>query len=228
MAIATSMSARCTVAASARRRVRSMSNIVDGRVAGRSRRQPHHRPAADLDLGVLERTTAAAIATALGRRRNLVAPTLHDAPVEDHFDAALLPEHHAQRLVQLSPPLRHDEEKSLHGPTPARDAAGPTGARARRPPKPAARSGRRTGGRRSAARSAAPPSGTPPAPRRPASPRGGATPPQKLSPHASRGDGQPGLPSSTRLPSSRNARAAFAHAARTSGSTASTKPRSSV
>src|SRR5207245_10916753 len=115
-----------------------------------------------------ERTSAAAVAAALGRRRSIGAPTLHDAPAEDHCDAALLPEHHAQRLVQLSPPLRHDEEKSLHGPTHARDAAGPTGARARRPPKPAARSGRRTGGRRSAARSAAPPSSTRTAPRRPA------------------------------------------------------------
>src|SRR5207302_7833832 len=108
--------------------------------------------AADLDLGVLEMTTAAAIATSLGRRRSFVTPTLHHAPCADHFDAALLPEHHAQRLVQLSPPLRHDEEESLHCPTPARDAAGPTGARARRPRKPAGRSCRRTGGRRSAAR----------------------------------------------------------------------------
>src|SRR5882762_6011440 len=61
-------------------------------------------------------TTAATIPASLGRRRSLMAPPLHDAPVEDHLDAALPPEHHAQRLVELAPPLRHDEEESLHWP----------------------------------------------------------------------------------------------------------------
>ena len=53
-------------------------------------------------------------------------------------------------------------------------------------------------------------------------------PPQKSSYHASRGDGHAGFTSSTRQPSSRNARAARAQIAATSGSTQSAKPRSSV
>ena len=78
--------------------------------------QSHDRPASDLDLGVLETTASTAIPAAFGLRGRLVAAAFHDTPIEDHFDTPLLPEHHAQRLVELSPTLRHDEEEPLHRP----------------------------------------------------------------------------------------------------------------
>src|SRR6266849_6404701 len=164
MAMATSSSARCTWAASPRSARTSMSNVLDMRDGYRvsvELRQAHDRPAAGLDLGVLDATSPAAEPATFHRGRCLVpSATLHDAPVEDDLDTPLLPEHHAQGVVELAPLLRHDEQEALHGapPSPAPGGVGPTAARARRPPRPAARSRRRIAGRRSGVRSEGRPS----------------------------------------------------------------------
>src|SRR5439155_17689316 len=142
-------------------------------------RQSHHRPAAGLDLGVLARPAAPAVAASLHRVRRLVTPTLHLAPVEDDLDVLLEREHLLERVVQLPPALRDDEEKSVHDVvpqsiaarlSPPADDAGPTGAHARRRRRPAAPARRRSGGRRSGDRSAVRPCRTRTAPTRPAGP----------------------------------------------------------
>src|SRR5258706_11271314 len=117
---ATRRSARCTSAASPRTSTPSMSRMRD---AARTRpraapaaelRQSHHRPATRLDLGVLARPAAPAVAAALHRVRRLVTPALHLAPIEDDLDVLLRREHLLERVVQLPPALRDDEEESVH------------------------------------------------------------------------------------------------------------------
>src|SRR5262249_33420596 len=110
---------RCAIRRLARlqeRRTRGHSGVAGTPCPGLW--QTHDRPAANLDLAVFVRAAATTEPAALHRGRRFVpAAALHDAPVEDHLDAALLPEQHTQRVVELSTPLRPDEHEPLHGPS---------------------------------------------------------------------------------------------------------------
>ena len=75
---------------------------------------------------LLERSAAAAEPPFLGRRGLLAVTPPDDAPVEDHFHALLAREHLAQRLVEVAPRIRHDEQEPLHGQAPTRPTAAAT------------------------------------------------------------------------------------------------------
>jgi hypothetical protein len=76
--------------------------------------QADDRPAAGVDLRLLERPRAAPEPPPLGGRRLLALAPLHDATVEDHLDAFLVRQHGAQGVVEIPALLRDDEQEPLH------------------------------------------------------------------------------------------------------------------